>query len=53
MPSSNPPSQCATTGQWSTGLCDCTSDASNCCRTIFCPCVTFGRIAEIVDKGTT
>ncbi|CAI9278475.1 unnamed protein product [Lactuca saligna] len=41
------------TGQWSTGLCDCTSDYSNCCLTCWCPCITFGQIAEIVDKGTT
>ncbi|ONK55689.1 uncharacterized protein A4U43_UnF90, partial [Asparagus officinalis] len=23
------------------------------CATCFCPCVTFGRIAEIVDRGST
>ncbi|KAL1803442.1 hypothetical protein ACET3Z_032089 [Daucus carota] len=23
------------------------------CLTCFCPCITFGRIAEIVDKGNT
>ncbi|XP_038987623.1 cell number regulator 2-like isoform X2 [Phoenix dactylifera] len=38
---------------WSTGLCDCCEDAGNCCLTCFCPCVTFGRIAEIVDRGST
>ncbi|RRT41078.1 hypothetical protein B296_00035725 [Ensete ventricosum] len=47
---------------WSTGLCDCTDDCGNCkllamllyrCMTCFCPCVTFGRIAEIVDQGST
>ncbi|CAD5169057.1 unnamed protein product [Musa acuminata subsp. malaccensis] len=37
---------------WSTGLCDCTDDCGNCCMTCFCPCVTFGRIAEIVDQGS-
>nr|KYP61549.1 Uncharacterized protein At1g14870 family [Cajanus cajan] len=23
------------------------------CLTLWCPCISFGRIAEIVDKGTT
>ncbi|XP_034689457.1 protein PLANT CADMIUM RESISTANCE 2-like [Vitis riparia] len=36
---------------WSTCLCGCCSDVSNCCITCWCPCITFGRIAEIVDKG--
>ncbi|CAN1181397.1 Protein PLANT CADMIUM RESISTANCE 2 [Linum perenne] len=38
---------------WSTGLCDCLDDCSSCCLTIWCPCITFGRIAEIVDRGST
>ncbi|KAM4108914.1 hypothetical protein ACJW30_03G082700 [Castanea mollissima] len=38
---------------WSTGLCDCFSDYKNCCLTMWCPCITFGRIAEIVDKGSS
>ncbi|WOL15427.1 cell number regulator 10-like [Canna indica] len=38
---------------WSTGLCDCMDDCGNCCMTFWCPCVTFGRIAEIADKGST
>ncbi|PON59531.1 PLAC8 motif-containing protein [Parasponia andersonii] len=38
---------------WSTGLCDCFDDVSTCCLTCWCPCVTFGRIAEIVDQGST
>ncbi|XP_059453348.1 protein PLANT CADMIUM RESISTANCE 2-like [Corylus avellana] len=38
---------------WSSGLCDCCNDVSSCCLTCWCPCVTFGRIAEIVDRGST
>ncbi|KAK4596781.1 hypothetical protein RGQ29_014712 [Quercus rubra] len=38
---------------WSTGLCDCGDDVGNCCITCWCPCITFGRIAEIVDRGST
>ncbi|KAM7484682.1 hypothetical protein LguiA_000691 [Lonicera macranthoides] len=37
---------------WSTGLCDCFDDPATCCTTCCCPCITFGRIAEIVDKGS-
>ncbi|CAI9118127.1 OLC1v1019652C1 [Oldenlandia corymbosa var. corymbosa] len=40
-------------GEWSTGLCDCFSDVPNCCLTCWCPCITFGQIAEIVDQGST
>ncbi|KAL0923491.1 hypothetical protein M5K25_007550 [Dendrobium thyrsiflorum] len=39
--------------QWSTGLCGCFDDCGNCCLTFCCPCITFGRIAEIVDRGST
>ncbi|XP_012072500.1 protein PLANT CADMIUM RESISTANCE 7 [Jatropha curcas] len=39
-------------GPWSSGLFDCRSDVKNCCITCWCPCITFGQIAEIVDKGT-
>ncbi|CAF2040792.1 protein PLANT CADMIUM RESISTANCE 9 [Brassica rapa] len=43
-----------TEGQWTTGLYDCFSeDIPTCCFTWFCPCVAFGRIAEILDKGET
>ncbi|XVF86037.1 hypothetical protein PTKIN_Ptkin17bG0168500 [Pterospermum kingtungense] len=37
--------------QWTTGLYDCCDDPSNCLTTCFCPCITFGRIAEIIDRG--
>ncbi|KAJ8646671.1 hypothetical protein MRB53_008419 [Persea americana] len=47
-----PPSG-AIPGQWSSGLCDCCNDPSNCLLTCCCPCVTFGQIAEIIDRGTT
>ncbi|KAJ4710037.1 protein PLANT CADMIUM RESISTANCE 2-like [Melia azedarach] len=38
---------------WSSGLCDCFSDRRNCCVTCCCPCMTFGQIAEVVDKGSS
>jgi len=38
---------------WTTGLCACGEDFSTCCLTYFCPCITFGRIAEILDNGST
>ncbi|PUZ47501.1 hypothetical protein GQ55_7G170100 [Panicum hallii var. hallii] len=38
-------------GAWSSGLCGCFDDVGGCCLTFFCPCVTFGRIAGIVDQG--
>ena len=39
-------------GEWSTGFCDCFSDCRNCCITLCCPCITFGQVAEIVDRGS-
>ncbi|KMZ60540.1 plant cadmium resistance 2 [Zostera marina] len=39
--------------QWSTKLCDCCDDPGNCCITCFFPWITFGRIAEIVDQGSS
>ncbi|GLJ49718.1 hypothetical protein SUGI_1055070 [Cryptomeria japonica] len=38
--------------EWSSALCACTEDPSLCCLTLWCPCVTFGQIAEIVDEGS-
>ncbi|KAK9683227.1 hypothetical protein RND81_10G125000 [Saponaria officinalis] len=38
---------------WSTGLCDCFDDVPNCCITCWCPCITFGQNAEIIDKGSS
>ncbi|KAF5179040.1 hypothetical protein FRX31_031383 [Thalictrum thalictroides] len=40
-------------GQWTTGLYGCSDDPSSCFLTIFCPCITFRRIAEILDEGAT
>ncbi|KAJ4817596.1 PLANT CADMIUM RESISTANCE 1 [Rhynchospora pubera] len=37
---------------WSTGLCHCMDDPGNCIITAICPCITFGQIADIVDKGS-
>ncbi|KAK8567528.1 hypothetical protein V6N13_105492 [Hibiscus sabdariffa] len=39
--------------QWSVGFCDCLSDMKTCCTACWCPCITFGQIAEIADKGST
>nr|GEU95037.1 hypothetical protein [Tanacetum cinerariifolium] len=39
--------------KWSTGLCGCGDNVSNCCITCWCPCITFGQIAEIADRGAT
>ncbi|KAJ6826938.1 cell number regulator 2-like [Iris pallida] len=36
---------------WHVGLYDCRDDPALCWFTLICPCITFGRIAEIVDKG--
>ncbi|KAL4197356.1 hypothetical protein AMTRI_Chr04g187920 [Amborella trichopoda] len=43
----------ASSQNWSTGLCACCDDPANCCITCWCPCITFGQIAEIADRGTT
>ncbi|KAM7253525.1 hypothetical protein ACFE04_021679 [Oxalis oulophora] len=40
-------------GPWSSGLFGCMDDVGTCCLTCCCPCITFGRTAEIVDKGAT
>ncbi|XP_017970673.1 PREDICTED: protein PLANT CADMIUM RESISTANCE 2-like [Theobroma cacao] len=38
---------------WSLGFCDCLSDMKICCIACWRPCITFGRITKIVDKGST
>ncbi|KAJ6748478.1 DUF614 FAMILY PROTEIN-RELATED [Salix purpurea] len=40
-------------GKWSSGLCHCCDDPANCVITCFCPCITFGQVAEIVNRGST
>ncbi|XP_061344939.1 protein PLANT CADMIUM RESISTANCE 11-like [Gastrolobium bilobum] len=50
QPQAPPPPQ---PKDWSTGLFGCFSNFKNCCITCWCPCVTFGRVAEIVDRGST
>ncbi|KAK3226890.1 hypothetical protein Dsin_006752 [Dipteronia sinensis] len=50
-PQSYQPSRQNQLGAWSSGLFDCFSDFSGCCLTFWFPCITFGRISEIVDKG--
>ncbi|KAH9311101.1 hypothetical protein KI387_026136, partial [Taxus chinensis] len=38
--------------EWSSRICDCGHDVTSCCLTCCCPCITFGRIAEILDEGS-
>ncbi|KAL5726265.1 hypothetical protein ACHQM5_009320 [Ranunculus cassubicifolius] len=38
---------------WTTGLFGCFDDMPNCLITALCPCVTFGQIAEISERGMT
>ncbi|XP_010066585.2 protein PLANT CADMIUM RESISTANCE 2 [Eucalyptus grandis] len=37
---------------WSSGLFSCFDDVPTCCLSFWCPCITFGRIAEIADHGS-
>ncbi|KAJ3695884.1 hypothetical protein LUZ60_001261 [Juncus effusus] len=37
---------------WSTRLCHCMDDPGNCLITCICPCITFGQVADIIDKGS-
>nr|XP_043630475.1 protein PLANT CADMIUM RESISTANCE 11-like [Erigeron canadensis] len=38
---------------WAIGLFDCFSDIKICFLVLLCPCVAFGKIAEIVNEGET
>ncbi|XP_008244010.1 PREDICTED: early nodulin-75-like isoform X1 [Prunus mume] len=40
-------------GAWKTGLFQCLDDPPNAIMTLFCPCWTFGQVAEIVNNGQT
>ncbi|EMS50827.1 hypothetical protein TRIUR3_04648 [Triticum urartu] len=46
-------SACSPPAAWSSGLFDCFDDCGLCCVTYWCPCITFGKVAEIVDRGST
>ncbi|KAK3406014.1 hypothetical protein EUGRSUZ_K02209 [Eucalyptus grandis] len=41
----------ANVGEWTTSLCGCFGDISNCFITCVSPCITFGQNAEIIDRG--
>ncbi|XP_076927221.1 cell number regulator 2-like [Bidens hawaiensis] len=49
----NPTLPMTAPSQWSTGLFGCCKDCYVCCLTCWCYFITFGEIADIVDKGTT
>eukprot|EP00245_Coleochaete_scutata_P012432 TRINITY_DN4812_c0_g1_i1.p1 TRINITY_DN4812_c0_g1~~TRINITY_DN4812_c0_g1_i1.p1 ORF type:complete len:181 (-),score=12.35 TRINITY_DN4812_c0_g1_i1:201-743(-) len=59
LPAPQPPQLTVGPGKWTHGLCGCIPDLLTCqhvqlhIETCFCPCVTFGRIAEMVDEGRT
>ncbi|XP_010031861.1 cell number regulator 10 [Eucalyptus grandis] len=53
MPMAPYPPAGAVPEQWTTGLCGCFEDSSNCFITCCCPCITFGQNAEIIDRGAT
>ncbi|KAI3828842.1 hypothetical protein L1987_02952 [Smallanthus sonchifolius] len=38
---------------WAIGLCDCFSDLKISLLVLLCPCVAFGKIAEIINEGET
>ncbi|KAG6485249.1 protein PLANT CADMIUM RESISTANCE 8-like [Zingiber officinale] len=38
---------------WTTGLFDCGRNETNAMLTAYCPCVTFGQVAEVLDEGKT
>ncbi|CAN6446022.1 unnamed protein product [Victoria cruziana] len=40
-------------GVWTTGIFGCMEDPLNVVVALFFPCITFGQVAEILDKGQT
>uniref|UniRef100_A0A0E0K5J7 Cell number regulator 1 n=1 Tax=Oryza punctata TaxID=4537 RepID=A0A0E0K5J7_ORYPU len=52
LPTMNTPRTGGGLTRWSTGLFHCMDDPGNCLITCVCPCITFGQVADIVDKGT-
>ncbi|CAK9219468.1 unnamed protein product [Sphagnum troendelagicum] len=40
-------------GVWTTGICGCCEEIESFCCAFWCPCVSFGRIVEILDQGST
>ncbi|XP_010023721.1 cell number regulator 2 [Eucalyptus grandis] len=38
---------------WSSDIFHCCDDPCSCCTTLFCPCVTFGRIAVFANEGSS
>ncbi|KAK1320079.1 Protein PLANT CADMIUM RESISTANCE 2 [Acorus calamus] len=38
---------------WTTNFFGCFDDVPNCFITCLCPCITFGQIAEIIDRGSS
>ncbi|XP_014519993.1 protein PLANT CADMIUM RESISTANCE 10 [Vigna radiata var. radiata] len=49
-PGSNRPNQMQP--QWSSGICACFDDTQSCCIGCLCPCILFGKNAEILGSGT-
>ncbi|XP_062167855.1 protein PLANT CADMIUM RESISTANCE 10 isoform X2 [Alnus glutinosa] len=38
--------------QWSSGICACFDDMQSCCVGLSCPCLLFGKNAELLGSGT-
>ncbi|KAJ0048610.1 hypothetical protein Pint_16442 [Pistacia integerrima] len=51
IPKIDNPNSSSEAVDWSSGLFDCWRSPCNALVTACCPCVTFGRVAEILDEG--